>query len=128
MLLTIVSKMSRDNFNKINVVAKRTCKYFFVHILLKNQSIFIHHKQFNFRYNTITQFVETLYYFTKIVCRILKLIFEILILFFEFRNNCIIEMHQEIDSNFSSFSFFRHDFDVQIFTNDRIFVVVFVLK
>ena len=51
MLLKIVSEMSRDNFNKINVVAKRTCKYFFVHIQIINQTIFIHHKQFNFRCN-----------------------------------------------------------------------------
>ena len=50
-MLKIVSEMSRDNFNKINVVAKRTCKYFFAHIQIINQTIFIYYKQFNYRYN-----------------------------------------------------------------------------
>ena len=37
MLLKIVSKMSRDNLNEINVVAKRTSKYLFAHIQIVNQ-------------------------------------------------------------------------------------------
>ena len=36
-MLKTVSEISRNNFNEINVVAKRTCKYLFAHIQIVNQ-------------------------------------------------------------------------------------------
>ena len=47
-MLKIVFKMSRDNFNKIKIVAKRIYKYFFVYIQIINQTIFIQSQTIQF--------------------------------------------------------------------------------
>ena len=68
-LLEIVSEMSRDNLDEINVVAKRTCKYFFAHIQIINQQLFyslLHHAfLFVTIDNIIHRFVFSSYFIRK---------------------------------------------------------------
>ena len=50
-LLKIVSKMLQDNFNKINVATKKHVNIFLHTFFKKINQLFIHYKQFNYRYN-----------------------------------------------------------------------------
>ena len=51
-----------------------------------------------------------------------------MIIVFDFQNCMIIEIHMRIDSYFVSFTFFKDYFFDNIFTNDEIHDIVFILK
>ena len=81
MISKMISKTSRDNFNKTNVVARRACKYFLAHVLLVNQ-LLIYSQLFNSIFSWQRSYVDSMiranafaeFLFTNIWSNLIKML------------------------------------------------------
>ena len=134
--------MSRDNFNKINVVAKRTCKYFFAHILLNRKSINIYSITNSSIIvvtidNIIIRWFSSSYYVTFICCAIFNLR-KTFSLFDDNDFNCFATFNQKFQKTsihlfiylsifLSIYEFYFVIFYIYFVRHDFIIVLIFIV-